>query len=110
MPHISTGRILRIDLGSSRVSTETIDDSDVHRYLLGSGLAAKIYYDEMDPDLDPLHPANPLMAFSGLLTGTFAPTGCRSSWCGRSPLTGIWNEANMGGHWGRSFASQVLTA
>jgi aldehyde:ferredoxin oxidoreductase len=41
-----------------------------------------------------------LLAFTGLLTGTFSPTGCRSSWCGRSPLTGIWNEANMGGHWG----------
>ena len=58
------------------------------------------YYEEMDPDLDPLDPASPLLAFNGLLTGTYSPTGCRSTWCGRSPLTGIWNEANMGGHWG----------
>jgi aldehyde:ferredoxin oxidoreductase len=35
-----------------------------------------------------------------VLTGTFAPTGCRTSFCGRSPLTGIWNEANLGSHWG----------
>ena len=40
------------------------------------------------------------MVFNGLLSGTFAPTGCRSSWCARSPLTGIWGESNMGGHWG----------
>ena len=67
---------------------------------LGSGLAAKIFYDEMDPSLEPLDPRSPLLMFNGLLSGTFSPTGCRSSWCGRSPLTGIWNEANMGGHFG----------
>ena len=37
---------------------------------------------------------------NGVLAGTFAPTGCRSSWCGRSPLTGIWNEANLAHYWG----------
>jgi aldehyde:ferredoxin oxidoreductase len=54
----------------------------------------------MDPEIEPLDPRNPVYVFNGLLSGTFAPTGCRSSWCGRSPLTGIWNEANMGGHFG----------
>ena len=54
----------------------------------------------MDPELDPLAPASPLLIFNGVLTGTFAPTGCRSSWCGRSPQTGIWNEANLGNFWG----------
>jgi aldehyde:ferredoxin oxidoreductase len=56
--------------------------------------------EEMDPALDPLDPRSALYVFNGLLSGTFAPTGCRSSWCGRSPATGIWNEANLGGHWG----------
>jgi aldehyde:ferredoxin oxidoreductase len=100
MSHVYTGQILRLDLSSGSQQIETIDEADVRRYLLGSGLAAKIYYQEMDPGLDPLDPASPLLAFTGLLTGTFSPTGCRSTWCGRSPLTGIWNEANMGGHWG----------
>jgi len=97
---VYTGRLLRIDLTDGATYVEEIDDGDVRRFLLGSGLAAKIYYEEMDPLLDPLDPASPLLAFTGVLTGTFSPTGCRSSWCGRSPLTGIWNEANMGGHWG----------
>ena len=100
MPHVYTGKLLRLDLSSGTQHIELVDDADVRQYLLGSGLAAKIYYDEMDPDLDPLDPASPLLAFNGLLTGTYSPTGCRSTWCGRSPLTGIWNEANMGGHWG----------
>jgi aldehyde:ferredoxin oxidoreductase len=54
----------------------------------------------MNPELEPLDPASPLLVFNGVLAGTFAPTGCRSSWCGRSPLTGIWNEANLGNYWG----------
>ncbi|NLF12331.1 MAG: aldehyde ferredoxin oxidoreductase family protein [Anaerolineaceae bacterium] len=100
MAFVYAGKLLRVDLGSGALRFESISEADVRRYLLGSGLAARIYYQEMDPGLDPLHPDSPLLAMNGLLTGTFSPTGCRSSWCGRSPLTGIWNEANMGGHWG----------
>ena len=100
MPNVYAGKLLRIDLTTGAQHVEAIAEADVRRYLLGSGLAAKLYYEEMDPGLDPLDPANPLLAFNGVLTGTFAPTASRSSWCGRSPLTGIWNEANMGGHWG----------
>ena len=100
MSTVCAGKLLRIDLTSGAHRVDPISDADVRRYLLGSGLAAKIYYEEMDPSLDALDPASPVLAFNGLLTGTFSPTGCRSSWCGRSPLTGIWNEANVGGHWG----------
>ncbi len=100
MPHVYSGNLLRLDLSSGTQRTEPVDEADVRQYLLGSGLAAKIYYEEMDPGLDPLDPASPLLAFTGLLTGTYSPTGCRSTWCARSPLTGIWDEANMGGHWG----------
>ncbi|MFC2037085.1 aldehyde ferredoxin oxidoreductase family protein [Chloroflexota bacterium] len=100
MSYVYAGKLLRVDLTSDTYHMEPLDDADVRRYLLGSGLAAKIFYEEMDPSLDPLDPASPLLAFNGVLTGTFSPTGCRSSWCGRSPLTGIWSEANMGGHWG----------
>jgi aldehyde:ferredoxin oxidoreductase len=100
MSFVYAGKLLRVDLTRGAHHMETIDETDVRRYLLGSGLAAKIFCEEMDPGLDPLDPASPLFAFNGLLSGTFSPTGCRSSWCGRSPLTGIWNEANMGGHWG----------
>lgn len=100
MDYGCAGKLLRLDLAAGQQHLEPIDTADVRRYLLGSGLAAHLFFRDMDPALDPLDPASPLLAFNGLLTGTFAPTGCRSSWCGRSPLTGIWNEANMGGHWG----------
>jgi aldehyde:ferredoxin oxidoreductase len=104
MPNVYAGKILKVDLTTRQTSTRPVADPEVRAFLLGSGLAAKIYYEEyadlLDPALDPLDPRNPLLIVNGLLSGTFAPTGCRSSWCGRSPLTGIWNEANLGGHWG----------
>lgn len=97
---VYAGKLLRIDLTQRTWREEPIADETVRKWLLGSGLAAKIYYDEMDPALDPLDPASPLIVMNGVLSGTFAPTGCRSSWCGRSPLTGIWNEANLAHYWG----------
>ncbi len=100
MPHVYAGKYIRIDLTTGKHSIETISEEDVKTYLLGSGYAAKLFYDEMDASIDPLDPRATLYVFNGLLSGTFAPTGCRSSWCGRSPLTGIWNEANLGGHFG----------
>ncbi|MDW8326679.1 MAG: aldehyde ferredoxin oxidoreductase family protein [Anaerolineales bacterium] len=104
MPNVYAGKILRIDLTTRTVSVRPVQEAEVRAFLLGSGLAAKIYYEEfrdlIDPAVDVFDPRNPLIIMNGLLSGTFAPTGCRSSWCGRSPLTGIWNEANLGGHWG----------
>lgn len=94
------GQYLRIDLTSGEVRVESIAREDVHQYFLGSGYAARLYAQEMDPSVEPLDSRSPLYVFNGVLAGTFAPTGCRSSWCGRSPLTGIWNEANLGGHFG----------
>ncbi|MFQ6001512.1 MAG: aldehyde ferredoxin oxidoreductase family protein, partial [Anaerolineae bacterium] len=100
MPKVYAGKLLRIDLDEGRWETQRIGEEDVHHYLLGSGLAAKIFYREMDPALDPLDPANPLIFMDGLLTGSIAPTACRLSVCGRSPLTGIWNESLVGGYFG----------
>jgi len=100
MSLVHAGKFLRIDLTDGHWREERIADETVRDYLLGSGLAAKLYYDEVAPTIAPLDPDNPLYVFNGLLTGTFSPCSCRSTWCGRSPLTGIWNEANVGGHWG----------
>ena len=100
--YVYAGKILQVDLSTGQQSIRPITESEVRAYLLGSGLAAKIYLDWIQENgiVDPLDPRSPLIVLNGLLSGTFSPTGCRSSWCGRSPLTGIWNEANLGGHWG----------
>ena len=49
MSLVYAGQFLRIDLSTATVATYEIDDADVRAYLLGSGHAAKLFYDEMDP-------------------------------------------------------------
>lgn len=100
MPYLYAGRHLHIDLTCGAVAVHLIDEAIVRRFLLGSGYAAWLFYETLNPALAWDDPASPLLIFNGLFSGAFAPTGCRSAWCARSPLTGIWGESNMGGHWG----------
>ena len=100
MGDVYAGRWLSVDLENRRVQERGISADEVRTWLLGSGLAAHMFDERLDPARDPLDPASPLLVFNGLLTGTVAPAAARSSWCGRSPLTSIWCESNMGGHWG----------
>jgi aldehyde:ferredoxin oxidoreductase len=100
MPYAHAGKLLWVDLDSEQWQVTKVSDDQVRHYLLGSGLAAKILLDRLQPQLEPLDPANPLLMTNGLLTGTFVPTASRVSVCGRSPLTGIWCESMAGGYWG----------
>jgi len=101
------GRVIRCDLSSRTWQVMEIPEDEVRSYLLGSGLAAKILYERLDPVpiRDPLAPESPLLFLAGLLTGTFVPGACKASVVGRSPLTGIWNEATVGGFWGAELKS-----
>ncbi len=94
------GKLIRVDLSSKRVRAESLNEESFRRYLSGSGLAAKILYEEFDNTLEPFHPEIPLAIVAGLLTGTPAPCACKLSICARSPQTGIWDEATVGGYFG----------
>lgn len=100
MGNTCAGRWLKVDLDNDEIREEQITEEMVRTWLLGSGLAAHLFHQRLDPACDPLDPPSPLLVFNGLLTGTCGPAAARSSWCGRSPLTGIWGESNVGGHWG----------
>ncbi|MBA7468026.1 hypothetical protein ES707_03267 [subsurface metagenome] len=94
------GKLIRVDLSSKRVTVESLNEESFRKYLSGSGLAAKILYEEFDNTLEPLHPEVPLAIVAGLLTGTPVPCACKLSICARSPQTGIWDEATVGGYFG----------
>jgi aldehyde:ferredoxin oxidoreductase len=57
-------------------------------------------YDETDLATDPLGPENVLCFMVGPFTGTPVPASNRFAVAARSPLTGIWGEADCGGNWG----------
>jgi len=95
-------RLLEIDLTNQDFHELEVKENELRKYLGGSGIAVRYLYQHLDPAIPPLHPDNPILFFPGLLTGFPIPTASKTSICGRSPLTGIWNEATVGGHWGRS--------
>jgi len=99
------GKILRINLSKKGIRAEDLDVELVKKYLGGSGIAAKILYDETDELINPLSVLNPIIFMTGLLTGIAIPSACKTSVCSRSPQTGIWNEATVGGRWGADLKS-----
>jgi len=93
------GKMLAVDLTGGATERLDISTEDVATHFLGSGLAAKLLYEALDPAVDALAAESPLLFLCGLFTGSPLPGTTKVSVCGRSPLTGIWNEAIAGGHW-----------
>jgi aldehyde:ferredoxin oxidoreductase len=94
------GKILRVDLNEARLWNEALNEDYARNYVGGSGLAARYLYEMLDANTDPLGAENPLFFLTGPLVGTSMTSAGRYSVCARSPLTGIWGEANSGGFFG----------
>ncbi len=90
-------KILRIDLTEKTFRVEPIDPALTRDYIGGSGLSARLLYEHINPDTDPLGPSNPLLYMTGPLVGTRMPSAGRCTVSARSPLTGLWGESNTGG-------------
>jgi len=98
--HGYLGRILRVDLSRSELSEEALNEDYARSTIGASGLAARYLSDVLDADTDPLGPDNPLLFLTGPLVGTSMTSAGRYCVSARSPLTGIWGEANSGGFFG----------
>jgi len=95
-----TGRILYIDLSDEEVQVENPDDDFYRRYFGGRAVVAYHLIKEMEPKVDPLGPENKLIFATGVLTGApFSGSG-RNSVGAKSPLTGAYGDAEVGGFWG----------
>ena len=70
-----TGQLLRVDLTTGDIKKDPLPEESVLReYLGGIGLGMKIILDEVDPSVQPLDAAAPLMFMTGPLAGTSAPS------------------------------------
>ena len=77
----------------------------------GRGLTSTIVFDEVDPTCHPLGPHNKLVIAPGWVTGSpAAPSSGRTSFGGKSPLTGGIKESNAGGLSGQQIAKLGLAA
>jgi len=94
------GKILRIDLTDKSVAEEELKSEELKQFIGGSGLGARILFNETDGNTDPLGPENVLIYLTGPFVHTPVPTSGRHCIVAKSPLTGIWGESDIGGKWG----------
>lgn len=96
-----TGRILRVNLSSSEISS--VDTMKyVPDFIGGLGIASRIAWEELSPDVDAFDPENMLFVMVGPLTGTMASGAGRVEVLGIAPQQhpSVFSRSGMGGHWG----------
>ncbi len=95
------GKILTVDLTTEKVS-HLPTSAYAGRFLGGRGIAAKIYWDMVNPQTKALDPENCLIFITGPLAGFTRFAGCRWQVCGKSPEMEpeYFSYANLGGSWG----------
>lgn len=94
------GKVLRVNLTTGMLADEGIPVEWMRSYLGGAGLATRYHYQEVPSGVDALGLENHLIFMAGLLTGTASASASRYSVVAKSPLTGIWGQANSGGFFG----------
>ena len=95
-----TGKIIRINLNTEKISFETLEETFYRRYFGGRGLISYYILNELEPRTDPLGPDNKLIFACGPVTGAPISGSGRNSVGAKSPLTGAYGEAEAGGFWG----------
>ena len=94
------GTILRVNLNKEKLSSETLEESFYRRHFGGRGLISYYLLSELEPRTDPLGPDNKLIFACGPVTGAPISGSGRNSVGAKSPLTGAYGEAEVGGFWG----------
>jgi aldehyde:ferredoxin oxidoreductase len=90
------GRFLRVNLSKNKAVADQYDASLTRRYLGGRGFAAKVLWDELKYEVDPLSPNNKLVFAAGPLTGFALPSSGKLVVAAKSPLTGGYGDGNIG--------------
>lgn len=88
-----------MNLSTGRTTIENLNEDYARKFVGGVGIAAKIIFDEVNPNVDPYDPANKLVVMTGPLAGTLVPCSSRYVVCAKSPLTEAWGEAHASGFW-----------
>ncbi len=102
-------KIVRIDMSELVATYENVPEK--WSRWAGRGLTSAIVVDEVDPTCHPLGPNNKIVIAPGWVTGSpAAPSSGRTSFGGKSPLTGTIKETNSGGLSGQKIAKLGIAA
>jgi aldehyde:ferredoxin oxidoreductase len=94
------GQLLRVDLATGAILKEEFGREYTDLFIGGRGVASKLLYDEVPPQIAPLDPENRLIFVPGALMGTAAPAASRTTVTARSPLTNLHGDGHSGATWG----------
>ncbi|MFX1494122.1 MAG: aldehyde ferredoxin oxidoreductase family protein [Promethearchaeota archaeon] len=95
-----SGNILRVNLSNDKISIEHPEEMFYRKFIGGEGFIAYYLLNEVPKGVNPLDYKNKLIFANGPLTGTSIPCTGRNSIGAKSPLTGGFGEAEVGGYWG----------
>lgn len=93
-------RYLDVDLTRGALTVQALAHSLCVETIGGIGLNARLVFDHVPATAHPLSPENVLVVSAGPLGGTTWYGTGRVSLAARSPLTGLWGEASLGGYFG----------
>ncbi len=93
------GSLLEVDLSSGEKKKRAVATDFYETYLGGKGMNARIYYDRIHPEVEPLSPDNLLIISTGVLTGTMVPSANRAIFSFKSPQNRLHMHSAMGGFW-----------
>jgi aldehyde:ferredoxin oxidoreductase len=79
-----TGKILWVDLASSKITTVPTSDYEPEKYIGGVGLNSKIFWEMGCPAVEAFHPDNPMILSIGPVTGASGPF-TRATICSIAP-------------------------
>ncbi len=94
------GKVLRVDLSSENFTDETIDESTLRKYLGGTGLGAKIMYDEVPANVEWSDPENRLIWLTGPFNGTKVPGSGLYTVATKGPLSNMFVASHCNGFFG----------
>ncbi len=107
---VYAGSVLFIHMDSGIIKREPFPESLQRRFLGGRGIGVHYVAHLVRPRIDPLDPANVLVAAAGPLTGSGIPLGSRYDIVAKSPLSGTLSSANSGGQFGTALKRSGVDA
>ena len=92
------GNILRVNLTNGKITKAPTLPEVARDFIGGRGFGAYFLFKEVPKNADPLGPENKLIVSSGPFSGLLIPGAGKCDWTTKSPLTGGYASASMGGH------------
>jgi aldehyde:ferredoxin oxidoreductase len=94
------GKILRIDLSSNTITSESLDEPKLKKYIGGATLGIKFISDEVPPGIEWSDSANRLFLGTGPLTGTRISGSGSTAVVSKGPLTNGITSTQANGFFG----------